>query len=191
MFIFEKGELKLTNVPVPLVTRSGMERIGATDILLDTGRSYILDRIHPPENRLRWPEISEEEYSAENIELNKYARGLFLSQKIIERWKEEAEAEGRRLILVLIPTRQELEWYRSYLVRMKENLAGKGLEIVDCREVFRERDRQGVSLFQGNHPSSRGQETVAELVYSYLADTGSFPLGNGAPGERSGKSSRP
>ncbi len=174
MFVYEKGELQLTNVPVPLVEEESLARISWKDILLNTSRSYLLDRIQPSESPPRWPEIPEEVHAAANIEDNRYARGLLISQKIIERWLAEAEEKGQRLILVLIPTIKEVNYYHSYLTRLKENLADRGLEIVDCQKAFQSGQEKGWDLFRANHPSPRGQAVIAAEVYSHLEAGGLF-----------------
>ncbi|MDP8236240.1 MAG: GDSL-type esterase/lipase family protein [Candidatus Erginobacter occultus] len=174
MFVYEGGELRLTNVPVPMVEKEGLARISWKDILFDTSRSYLLDRIRTSANPPRWTGIPETVYTDSNVDINKYARGLLISQKILEQWRKETMKRGQRLILVLIPTVNEVDYYHSYLIRLKKNLADQGLEIVDCQKAFQSGRGKGWNLFRGNHPSPRGQAVIAEEVFSHLEDSATF-----------------
>lgn len=175
-FVFKDGEIELGNVPVPVELEKDRRMTRWYDILFDFKRLYLVDRIWPPGERL-WksmPKIPREVYEAERIPPNKYAEGVLLSQKIIERWRGEVEGAGRRFILVLIPLKKRLQWYHSYLVTLRDNLARQGVEIVDCQRAFQEADREGEKLFRGAHPSPAGQRLIANEVYYYLVSTGAI-----------------
>ncbi|MFH1038774.1 MAG: hypothetical protein V1789_08940 [PVC group bacterium] len=175
-FVYRDGGITLDHVPVPLELEEDLQATRWHDIIFDHKKLYLFDRFFPPEERL-WkslPKIPPNVYEAKNIPLNKYAEGVLLTQEIIEEWREEVEGEGRRFILILIPLRERVYYYHSYLVTLRDNLARQGVEIVDCQKAFQAAERDGKDLFRGAHPSRQGQEVIAGEVYYYLVSTGAI-----------------
>ncbi len=175
-FVYRDGDIHLEHVPVPRETKEDRQAAGWADILFDTRRLYLFDRFFPPEDRL-WkslPEIPDPVYPAEKIPRDRYAEGVLLSQKIIERWKDDVESSGGKFILVLMPLKDRVRYYHSYLVTLRDNLARQGVEIVDCQPAFQEAEAAGQDLFGGAHPSAAGQEVIAGQVYYYLVSTGAI-----------------
>lgn len=175
-FVFKEGTIELGHVPVPLEIERDRRLTRWHDILFDVKRVYLLDRFWSPEDRL-WqsmPDIPPSVYEAERIPPNKHAEGVLISQKIIERWRAEVEGAGRRFILVLIPLKKRIQYYHSYLITLRDNLARQGVEIVDCQKAFQQAAGEGKKLFRGSHPSPAGQQVIANQVYYYLVRTGAI-----------------
>ncbi len=173
-FVWRDGELECTNVPVPLKLDDDRRRVRWYTILFALNRSYLLERLFPPEKLLETPEIPPHVYQEKNIVINKYAESVLLAQRLIERWRKEVEDEGRRFILVLIPLKERIQYYHSYLITLRDNLSLQGVEIVDCQKAFQQAAGEGKKLFRGSHPSPEGQKVIAGQVYYYLVSTGAI-----------------
>jgi len=172
MFVFEDGRLHLTNVPVPFDPTAEKSALRWQDIVFDFGQLYLLDRLDPRRREPEYVDIPAELLQAEGIELNRYAASAFISQKILEKWSEEVEGRGKIFAVVFMPTKKEVDYYHSYLTRLRDNLAGKGVRIIDCREAFLSARARGIDLFRGAHPSSAGHRIIADEVYRFLAARG-------------------
>ena len=139
---------------------------------MDPGRSYLLRRFLPRRSSPVVPAVPLEIYRREGIELNRYAEGVLLAQKVIERWHREVVGAGKRFLLVLIPLKDRLTYYHSYLDRLGKNLQAKGVEVVNTQGALRRKKEEGVRVFRGAHPSPAGQEAIASEIYYYLVRTG-------------------
>ncbi len=168
LFVWEQGALKLTNVPVPLRPDCITTKVVWTEVLFDAGSCHLLKLLRSCLNRPYYPEITEAEYRAAGVEPNKWGRGAFVAQKILEQWRREAEGEGRRFVVVVIPTAKEVDYYHSYLIRLRDNLRKGGVEVVDCQAAFQENRDRGVDLFTALHPSYHAHKIIAAAVYDHL-----------------------
>jgi len=172
MFVFREGRLELTNVPVPFNPQAGKSALRWQDIVFDFGQVYLLSRLDPRRREPDYVDIPENLLRSEDIEPNKYAAAAFLSQKIIEKWREEVETRGGIFAVVFIPTKKEVDYYHSYLSKLRDNLRRKGVNVIDCREAFLAARDRGIGLWRGSHPSSAGHRVIAEEVYYFLAAKG-------------------
>jgi len=168
-YVLEDGELRLSNVPVPLKLDFDREQMRWHDILFDRRKLYLFERFRgskEPDDRSRNPV---EAYLAERITPGRYAEGVLLSQKILEGWRKEVEGRGGRFVVILIPTRDELDCYRPALSILRDNLRDKGIEVLDCRGAFQKMRAKGEKLFLTNkHPTAKAHETIASEVFCYL-----------------------
>jgi len=168
-YVLMDGELELDNVPVPLRLDFDKKKIRWSDILFDWRKLYLLDRFRSGQNQKDLSGNPVKVYLAEKITPDRYAEGVLLSQKIIEKWRDEVEDRAGRFVVVLIPTMKEIKRYRPHMRRLKENLIGKGVEVLDCQPALQIAGEKGGELFLINkHPSARAHEVIASEVYYYL-----------------------
>lgn len=167
-YVLRNGELKLTNVPVPLKLDFDKKNIRWNDILFDRRKLYLLERFRTWERPEDLSKNPVEVYLAEKITPDKYTEGVLLSQKILERWRDEVEIKGGRFVVVVIPTKDELKSYRSLLQRLMVNLRDAGIEVLDCQSAFQKEQDRGEIFLDNKHPSTRSHEVIAFEVYYYL-----------------------
>ncbi len=115
------------------------------------------------------------------------AEGLQISLRAIQRMHELAAASNIRLLVVLIPTKEEVFrqlWqnpsmsYRSLTENeerfwsiTKDFLEHNGIEYLDSLPVLREQLATGIQPYevsQDGHPNKHGHKAIAKLVAAYI-----------------------
>ena len=122
------------------------------------------------------------------------ARGAELTAAIMERFWNDARAEGRIGVPVIIPTGLDIEFFREKgtwpYQPLTDDLTRRGVPVVDLGPVVEQASRgEDLSAFfaRGDisrHFSERGYRVVAEGIHAHLVAIGAIPstaAGSGSP----------
>lgn len=106
---------------------------------------------------------------------------------IIEGVRADARADGGELVVVLIPTKEEVhlplqgEPGAAFTASFAEALAARGIPRVDTAPALRARAEQGEQVFftLDVHPNAAGQQLIADLVLDLLRQQGRLEVAAG------------
>jgi hypothetical protein len=106
-------------------------------------------------------------------------RAWHVTDRVVERIAEDAQAGGARLLTVVMPSETQIsghDWPEDLPIdsperRLTALLQPRGLPVVATSAEFR-RQRAAVLPFVDGHPSAAGHHLVAELIYARLLALG-------------------
>jgi hypothetical protein len=108
----------------------------------------------------------------------------------LERLRSQVEQDGGKMLVVLVPSREELYGAAAVpgLLRSIEEakalLAARQLPVLDLYPLFRERGRDRAPFFQRDmHLNAFGSQLVAEGIGDWIEQAGLFKAGSQPPAE--------